>query len=78
MKCFFKLAEISVNIYKDSDVAVTPDSKYGTPPEEFKTPTGTICSEFESIGLPKQLSFSVKQLEMSLVQRTYDMKMSMK
>lgn len=40
--------------------------------------TSESVSELELIGLPKQLSFKVKQLEMAMVQRTYDMKVSMK
>lgn len=63
---------------------VTPNSKYETPLEEFQSATGTIFtsseseSELELIGLPKQLSFKVKQLEMTMVQRTYDINVSMK
>lgn len=82
---FFSLStEVSVNIFKDSEVVVTPNSKYETPTEEFQSATGTIMtssdsvSELELIGLPKQLSIKVKQLEMAMVQRTYDMKVSMK
>lgn len=73
-----------MNIYKDSEAAITPNSKYETPTEEFQSATGTIIttsssvSELEQIGLPKQLSFKIKQLEMAMVQRTYDMKLSMK
>lgn len=65
-------------------MVVTPNSEYETPTEEFQSATGTIMtssdsvSELELIGLPKQLSFKVKQLEMAMVQRTYDMKVSMK
>lgn len=79
----FELSQVSVNIYKDSDVLLTPNSKYATPTEEFKSTTSIISSadsvsELETIGTPKQLSFSIKQLEMAMVQRTYDMKVSMK
>lgn len=84
MKFSFFSAEVSVNIFKDHDAVVTPNSKYETPTEEFQSATCSILttsesiSELELIGLPKQLSFQVKQLEMSMVQRTYDMKVSMK
>lgn len=79
----FELSQVSVNIYKESDILLTPNSNYATPTEEFKSTTSTIASadsisELETIGMPKRLSFSVKQLEMSMVQRTYDMKVSMK
>lgn len=51
--------------------------------EEFASATGTIStqgsvSELETCGMPKQLSFTVKQLEMAVTQRTYDLKVSMK
>lgn len=83
---FLLFAEVSVNIFKDTEgqTVVTPNSKYETPTEEFQSATCSILtasdsvSELELIGLPKQLSFQVKQLEMSMVQRTYDMKVSMK
>lgn len=62
---------------------MTPSSSVGTQSDEFASATGTIStqgsvSELESIGLPKHLSFTVKQLEMAAVQRTYDVKVSMK
>lgn len=75
----FELTEVSVNIYKDSENLISPNSQYETPIEEFASATGCdSISELETIGLPKQLSFQVKQLEMAVVQRTYDLKVSMK
>lgn len=61
----------------------SPGSGDETSTEDFASATGTIStqgsvSELESIGLPKQLAFTVKQLEMAVTQRTYDLKVSMK
>lgn len=79
--CDFFL-EISVNIYKEREDLITPISQYQTPTDECN-PDGSLVtrgsvSELEALGLPKLLSFKVKQLEMELVQRTYDMKVSVK
>lgn len=80
------LAEVSIKIFKDSEQLLSPRSPGSgdeTSTEEFASATGTIStqgsvSELESIGLPKQLAFTVKQLEMAVTQRTYDLKGSMK
>lgn len=71
-----------MNIYKDKEDLVTPVSQYRTPTEDFN-PDGSFqrhgtVSELETLGLPKLLSFKVKQLEMAIVQRTYDQKVSVK
>lgn len=61
----------------------SPRSDSESSNEEFASATCTIStdasiSELESIGLPKQLSFSIKQLEMAVTQRTYDLIVTMK
>lgn len=78
-------AEVSIKIFKDDEQIVSPQSPAGvvdedSTSEEFASATGTISSvsELESIGFPKRLSFTIKQLEMALTQRTYDLKVSMK
>lgn len=78
----FVFSEVSIKIFKDCDL-LSPSSSDETPTEEYASATGTIStqgsiSELESIGLPKHLSLTVKQLEMAIVQRTYDIKVSMK
>lgn len=89
---FFRFAEVSIKIFKDCEQLLSPKSAGVPSPssvdeasttEEFASATGTIStqgsvSELETIGMPKQLSFTVKQLEMAVTQRTYDLKVSMK
>lgn len=74
------ILEISINIYKDREDLPTPASQYRTPTEECN-PDGSLVaqgsvSELHALGLPRLLSFKVKQLKMDLVQRTYDMTVS--
>lgn len=81
-------AEVSIKIFKDCEQLLSPKSpgsgdEETSTTEEFASATGTIStqgsvSELETIGMPKQLSFTVKQLEMAVTQRTYDLKVSMK
>lgn len=89
---FFRFAEVSIKIFKDCEQLLSPKSEGVQSPssvdeasttEEFASATGTIStqgsvSELETCGMPKQLSFTVKQLEMAVTQRTYDLKVSMK
>lgn len=81
--------EISIKIFKDCEELLSPKSssspsdETASVTEEYASATGTIStlgsvSELESIGLPKQLALTVKQLEMAVTQRTYDLKVSMK
>lgn len=83
------VSELSVNIYKSNkrDVDSTPTSQYRTPTEEFQddqsmSVASQRCSVMESVlnesNQELKLSFQIKQLEMGLVQRTYDMKVSLK
>lgn len=72
-----------MKIFKECENLVSPTSSVETQSGEYASATGTMStqasiSELESIGLPKHLSFTVKQLEMAVVQRTYDVKVSMK
>lgn len=58
-------------------------SQYKTPTEEFAnasicTRDSSIISEWNASGKQNQLAFKVKGLEMGMVQRTYDMKVSLK
>lgn len=78
---------MSIKIFKDCDLQLlsprSTDSGDETLSEEFASATCTIStdasiSELETIGLPKQLSFTIKQLEMAVTQRTYDLIVSMK
>lgn len=75
--------EVSMKIFKECETVVSPSASVETHSDEYASATGTIStqgsvSELESIGLPKHLSLTVKQLEMAAVQRTYDVKVSMK
>lgn len=86
------LSELSVNIYKSNkkDIDSTPTSQYRTPTEEFPNEpdqqstsvTSNRYSVMDSVmnecNQELKLSFQIKQLEMGLVQRTYDMKVSLK
>lgn len=77
------ITEVAIKIFKESKPLVSPISSDETPTEEYESATGTMStqgsvSELESIGVPKQLSFTIRQLEMSAVQRTYDIRVSMK
>ncbi|XP_037042887.1 vacuolar protein sorting-associated protein 13-like, partial [Bradysia coprophila] len=85
----FVMNELSVNIYKSNkrDLDSTPTSQYRTPTEEFQDDQSMSvashrCSVMESVlnesNQELKLSFQIKQLEMGLVQRTYDMKVSLK
>lgn len=90
--CNIFLLELSVNIYKSNkrDIDSTPTSQYRTPTEEFANESdqqslsvaSNRYSVMESImnesNQELKLSFQIKQLEMGLVQRTYDMKVSLK
>lgn len=67
----------------ESEQICLPISSDETPTEEYASATETMStkgsvSELESVSLPKQLSFTIKQLEMSAIQRTYDIRVSMK
>lgn len=87
------LSELSINIYTSNkkDIDSTPTSQYRTPTEDFPSDSldqqsisvaSNRCSAIESIlrdcHQELKLSLVVKQLEMGLVQRTYDMKVSLK
>lgn len=78
----FVVLELSVNIYRDVEDLQSPDSQYKTPTEEFastsiSTRDSSIVSEWGDL-VRNQLVFKVKHLEMGMVQRTYDMKVSLK
>ncbi|KAJ6629556.1 Vacuolar protein sorting-associated protein 13, partial [Pseudolycoriella hygida] len=85
----FVMNELSVNIYKSNkrEIDSTPTSQYRTPTEEFQDDQQSVsivsnrCSVMESVmnesNQELKLSFQIKQLEMGLVQRTYDMKVSL-
>lgn len=87
---FNKFTEVSIKIFKDCEQFLSPKTPKSpgsgdetSTTEEFASATGTIStqgsvSELEICGMPKQISFSVKQLEMAVTQRTYDLKVSMK
>lgn len=74
---------MSVNIYRTREIDSTPTSQYRTPTEEFvvdienrySDDVSTIVSQQSN---EKKLSFQVKQLEMGVIQRTYDMNVSLK
>lgn len=82
--------ELSVNIYKSNkrEIDSTPTSQYRTPTEEFQDDQHSISvvshrydameSVMNECNQELKLSFQIKQLEMGLVQRTYDMKVSLK
>lgn len=84
------VSELSINIYKSNkrDIDSTPTSQYRTPTEEFQDDQQSIsvvsnrCSAMESVmsecNQELKLSFQIKQLEMGMVQRTYDMKVALK
>lgn len=88
----FVLSELSVNIYKSDkrDVDSTPTSQYRTPIEEFPNESDqqsmSVSNNRDSVmesvmnesNQELKLSFQIKQLEMGLVQRTYEMKVSLK
>lgn len=76
-------AELSVNIYRDADDLPSPASQYKTPTEEFanasiRTRDSSIVSELDGPARQNQLTFKAKHLEMGMVQRTYDMKVSLR
>lgn len=75
----FVMKEFSFVIYKPKSPSTTPSSEYRTPVEEvqslsLKPRSPSIVDEDQD----NIISFVVKQLEMSMVQRTYDMKVSLK
>lgn len=80
----FVMNELSINIYKSKDDESTPTSQYRTPTEEFNTDEAdsnrskTIFSLLDQLSLERKISFKIKQLEMGMVQRTYDMKVALK
>lgn len=74
---------MSVNIYRTHEVDSTPTSQYRTPTEEFLVEienqyTDDISTIVSQQCNEKKISFQVKQLEMGVVQRTYDMNVSLK
>lgn len=82
-KCLISITAVSIKIFKENEQIFLPISSDETPTEEYASATGTMStqgsvSELESFGSPKQLSFTIRQLEMSVVQRTYDIRVSMK
>lgn len=75
----FVMKEFSFVIYKPKLPSTTPSSEYRTPVEDvqalnLKPRSPSIVDEDQD----NIISFVVKQLEMSMVQRTYDMKVSLK
>lgn len=76
----FVMKEFSFVIYKPKSPSTTPSSEYRTPVEDVQALT-LKAAQSPSIVDDEQdniISFVVKQLEMSMVQRTYDMKVSLK
>lgn len=81
----FVMKEFAVTLFKSRDMENTPSDEYRTPVEDF-----TTLSNFDNKSLKtispidgpdtnqKLIHFNVKQLEMSMVQRTYDMKVILK
>lgn len=80
---FFLFAELSINIYRSNGNSSTPPSMYRTPTDEFDSLMLTRNSFSSYVSAPtshkdRNISIQVKQLEMGIIQRTYDMKVSMK
>lgn len=73
-----------MNIYRTREIDSTPTSQYRTPTEEFLVEienqqfTDDVTTILSQQCNEKKLSFQVKQLEMGVVQRTYDMTVSLK
>lgn len=82
----FVLKEFSVLLYKPRNIDLSPSDEFVTPTEEFQTSDSlsmstvkqTFSDSIDGFEKEKLLSFSVLQLEMSAVQRTYDMKVELK
>lgn len=71
-----------MKIYRDMAELQSPVSQYRTPSEEFANAfdhkrESSVISEWGDL-IQNQLVFKVKHLEMGMVQRTYDMKVSLK
>lgn len=81
----FVLKEFSVLLYKPRNIDLSPSDEFVTPTEEFtsdslsmSTVKQTFSDSIDGFEKEKLISFSVLQLEMSAVQRTYDMKVELK
>lgn len=85
---FLLVLELYINIYRTKEIDSTPTSQYRTPTEEFEHESLPFHRQSIISSVPpgnhqqnqneRKISFQIKQLEMGMVQRTYDMKVSLK
>lgn len=85
MEANFVLKEFSILLYKPRNIDLSPSDEFVTPTEEFTAETlsistvkQTFSDSVDGFEKEKLISFSVLQLEMSVEQRTYDMKVELK
>ncbi|XP_052870380.1 intermembrane lipid transfer protein Vps13 [Anopheles cruzii] len=93
MEIKFELNECSLTVCKSggdgplsssSDIFTTPTEEFSQSPEEQLTPqTKIVAFDLPSIGATNEnqqkiIAFKFKQLEMTMVQRTYDLKLALK
>lgn len=84
MEVHFELQEVSLTVYKAKEYRETPSDEYQTPTEEFQSGSlsskrfSEVVSEADDTAPEKLLTFKVQQLEMAMIQRTYDMNVTLK